>query len=81
MGAQDNMTKEDNPRLPPDKFMLLKHEIRIRGLYPNGMTVKQLITELKRYRPECKVIMYDHMGFIYPVTYTLLDSANKVAVI
>ena len=72
---------EETPRLPADKFMLLKHEIRVRGLYSDGMTVKQLLKELKRYRPECKVIMYDHMGFIYPVTYTLLDSANKVAVI
>ena len=49
---------EETPRLPADKFMLLKHEIRVRGLYSDGMTVKQLLKELKRYRPECKVIIF-----------------------
>lgn len=66
---------------PLNEFQLWKKTIKLRGLYPSGMTVKQLIRELKNFPPDNKVIMYDPTGVVYPITFVLKDSSNKVAVI
>lgn len=54
--------------------------IAIRGLHKDGMSVRQFIHSLKQYPPECKVVIYDRDGRIYPATFTVRDSNKLVAV-
>ncbi|MBR1578957.1 MAG: hypothetical protein IJ668_00435 [Selenomonadaceae bacterium] len=65
----------------PNDFQIWKKILKLRGLYTSGMTVTQLIRELKNFPPDNKVIMYDPTGTVYPVTFLLRDSANKTAII
>lgn len=45
---------------------------------PNGITVKQLIGELKKYNPEDKVYMYDSEGDLYNVVRVMKDKSKLV---
>lgn len=75
--AQDNSCWYD----PHRDYQFAKGTLKLRGLHSDGMTVKQLINELNRHKPEHKVIMYDPRGQIHPVTFLVKDGRNKVAII
>lgn len=45
---------------------------------PNGITVKQLIGELKKYNPEDKVYMYDENGDLYNIVRVMKDKRRLV---
>lgn len=45
---------------------------------PNGITVKQLIGELKKYNPDDKVYMYDSEGDLYNVVRIMKDKSKLV---
>ena len=60
--------------------MLEISEVKIRGLQPEGFTVRELIWELSRFDPYMKVVQYNADGETYPVIKVVQDSKNKVAV-
>lgn len=66
---------------PHRDHQINKGALKLRGLHSEGMTVKQLIQRLNLFDPELKVVMYDPLGDVYPVTFVLKDNSRQVAVI
>lgn len=55
-------------------------KIRIRGLVKEGMTVRQLISQLRLLDMDSKVVYYDVNGNTYNIINAVQDGKNKVAI-
>lgn len=53
-------------------------ELIEKSVLPNGITVKQLIGELKKYNPEDKVYMYNSEGDLYNIVRVMKDKSKLV---
>lgn len=61
-------------------WMIVPAKIRIRGLVKEGMTVRQLIAQLRLLKMDSKVVYYDRDGNTYNVINAVQDSKGKVAI-
>lgn len=60
-----------------DKINRISDNLCIRTK-PNGLTVREMITELKKYSPDEKVYMYDENGDIYNIVRIMKDKRKLV---
>ena len=59
---------------------LVECRVKIRGLVKEGMTVRQLIGQLRLLDMDSKVVYYDINGGTHEVINAVQDGRNKVAI-
>ena len=62
----------------PDR--IIEGRIRIRGLVKEGMTVQQLMSQLRLLDMNSKVVYYDINGNTHNIVNAVQDGKNKVGI-